>query len=108
MKNSPVSETGPYVVVVKPAASVIETRTNPDWMGAELLGAVPVTMKSPWPSGLMTPAEVVPFPQLIVAEKSVYKMTTASRKAVLSPPAESNPWKVIVCVPAPTVNAAVL
>ena len=32
---------------------------------------------------------------------------TASMKAVLSPPAESSPWKVIVCDPAATVNAAV-
>ena len=29
-------------------------------------------------------------------------------KAVLSPPAVSSPWKVIVCVPAATVKAAVV
>ena len=33
---------------------------------------------------------------------------TRSTKAVLSPPALSRAWKLIVCYPAPTVNAAVV
>ena len=32
---------------------------------------------------------------------------SSRRKAVLSPPAVSSAWNVIVCVPAATVNAAV-
>ena len=42
------------------------------------------------------------------ASASATSATIWSTKAVLSPPALSRPWNVIVCDPAVTVNAAVV